>query len=287
MQAAKSSAASFNCWAFHLCCQYHRTIWYKSKRSMCKPNYCQISYLHRKLYAWKKAATLASHPLYRPRILPHWAPIKSKMFSSMAPNYFEPNTVFNANFPLDFRKMSDLSVDQLKTLTSIYELVCFLIHLNEHFLAQFCDSVYIIANDLLRHFLSDGNTVFSSIWTFSKQDFWILSSLQLYMIRKECKSCAPLYRYWALCCVKHQKTLRLLNPSYSMTVSTWKHFCWTEISFWSRFLLHFFRFFFQIRSFQWIGSLFLGFVCVIFCEFWADFAVSLCKKHGPGILNTH
>lgn len=52
--------------------------------------------------------------------------------------------------------MSDLSAEQLKALKSIYELVCYLIHLNENFLAQFCDSVYIIANDLLRHLLSDG-----------------------------------------------------------------------------------------------------------------------------------
>lgn len=52
--------------------------------------------------------------------------------------------------------MSDLSVDELKTLASIYELVCYLIHLDFDFVAQFCDSVYIIANDLLRHLLSDG-----------------------------------------------------------------------------------------------------------------------------------
>lgn len=52
--------------------------------------------------------------------------------------------------------MCDLSVEQLKTLKSIYELVCYLIHLNDNFLAQFCDSVYIIANDLLRNLLSDG-----------------------------------------------------------------------------------------------------------------------------------
>lgn len=52
--------------------------------------------------------------------------------------------------------MSDLPAEQLKTVKSIYELVCYLIHLNDSFLAQFCDSVYIIANDLLRHLLSDG-----------------------------------------------------------------------------------------------------------------------------------
>lgn len=53
--------------------------------------------------------------------------------------------------------MSDLSVEDLKTLASIYELVCYLIHLDFDFVGQFIDSVYIIANDLLRHLLSDGN----------------------------------------------------------------------------------------------------------------------------------
>lgn len=52
--------------------------------------------------------------------------------------------------------MSDISMEQLKTLTNIYELVCYLIHLNANFLPQLCDSMYIIANELLRHLLSDG-----------------------------------------------------------------------------------------------------------------------------------
>lgn len=52
--------------------------------------------------------------------------------------------------------MNEATVDDMKTLTSIYELVCYLIHLNNNFLAQFCDSMYIIANDLLKHLISDG-----------------------------------------------------------------------------------------------------------------------------------
>ncbi|XP_031632215.1 serine/threonine-protein kinase fused [Contarinia nasturtii] len=52
-----------------------------------------------------------------------------------------------------FKRISDLSVDQLKTLSSIYELACYLIHSNGNFLEQFCDSMYMIANDLLRHLL--------------------------------------------------------------------------------------------------------------------------------------
>lgn len=69
-------------------------------------------------------------------------------------------TISNRTFKskcYNFRKMSDLSVDELKTLASIYELVCYLIHIDYDFVTQLCDSVYIIANDLLRHLLSDGN----------------------------------------------------------------------------------------------------------------------------------
>lgn len=268
MQAAKSSAAWFNCWAYHLCCQYHRTIWLKSKRFTCKPNYCRILYLHRKLYAWKRAATLAFRPRYRPRILPHWATIKSKMFSSMARNYFQPNKLFNGNFSLDFRKMSDLSVDQLKTLTSIYELVCYLIHLNEHFLAQFCDSVYIIANDLLRHFLSDGNNFLSLFLTFSEQIF------EFYF---HC-SCVWFARNANRVC--HCIDIKLSAARNTRKCrDCWIHHipwqCWHENTSAERkyhfevrlycIFFDFFSIFLQISSFQWIGSRFSDLVCVIFC----------------------
>lgn len=60
-------------------------------------------------------------------------------------------------FEISYRKLSDLSIEELKTLTTIYELVCHLMHMNEcSFLAQFCDSVYIIASDLLRHIFANG-----------------------------------------------------------------------------------------------------------------------------------
>ena len=51
--------------------------------------------------------------------------------------------------------MSDLSADSdLKTLASIYELVCYLIHFDYNFVNQFCDSTYFIAKELLPHLLS-------------------------------------------------------------------------------------------------------------------------------------
>lgn len=54
------------------------------------------------------------------------------------------------------RKMSDLSADSdLKTLASIYELVCYLIHFDFNCVDQFCDSTYFIAKELLPHLLSD------------------------------------------------------------------------------------------------------------------------------------
>lgn len=59
--------------------------------------------------------------------------------------------------------MKDLSMEELKTLVSLYELTCHLVHLNEQFLAQFCDSVNIIASDLLVHFLAFGKPKIISV----------------------------------------------------------------------------------------------------------------------------
>ena len=56
----------------------------------------------------------------------------------------------------DYRQMTALSVEELKTLSTLYELTCHLVHLNEQFLFQFCDSVDLIAKHLLIHFLSNG-----------------------------------------------------------------------------------------------------------------------------------
>lgn len=65
--------------------------------------------------------------------------------------------------------MNDLSAEQLKTLKSIYELICHLMHLDEQFSEQFCLSVYIIASDLLRHILADGE--FEKFFEISKNNF--------------------------------------------------------------------------------------------------------------------
>lgn len=59
-----------------------------------------------------------------------------------------------------FRGMHELSSEQMKTLRTIYELVCHLMHsessLERPFLVQFRESVIVIADDLLRHFFANG-----------------------------------------------------------------------------------------------------------------------------------
>lgn len=56
------------------------------------------------------------------------------------------------------RQLKFLSLTEVKTLVSMYELVCHLVHLNEQFLSQFCDSVEILGTtDLLVGFISQGN----------------------------------------------------------------------------------------------------------------------------------
>lgn len=52
--------------------------------------------------------------------------------------------------------MNELSSDQLSTLLRIYELTCHLVHMNDQFLTQFCESIMIIASDLFVHILSNG-----------------------------------------------------------------------------------------------------------------------------------
>lgn len=53
--------------------------------------------------------------------------------------------------------MADLSADSdIKTLASIYELVCYLIHFDYNFVDQLCDSIQFIAKELIPHLLSDG-----------------------------------------------------------------------------------------------------------------------------------
>lgn len=56
-----------------------------------------------------------------------------------------------------YRGMYELSSEQMKTLRTIYELVCHLMHSSDcSFLLHFCESVYVIADDLLRHFYANG-----------------------------------------------------------------------------------------------------------------------------------
>lgn len=57
-----------------------------------------------------------------------------------------------------FRQLKLLTSTEVKTLVSLYELVCHLVHLNDQFLSQFCDSVEILgATELLVGFISQGN----------------------------------------------------------------------------------------------------------------------------------
>ncbi|KAG4065174.1 hypothetical protein HA402_007571 [Bradysia odoriphaga] len=63
-----------------------------------------------------------------------------------------------------FRQLKLLSLTEVKTLVSMYELVCHLVHLNEQFLSQFCDSVEILGTtDLLVGFISQVSNEPSSI----------------------------------------------------------------------------------------------------------------------------
>lgn len=56
-----------------------------------------------------------------------------------------------------YRQLKFLTSTEVNTLVSLYELVCHLVHLNEQFLTQFCDSVEILgATDLLVGFISQG-----------------------------------------------------------------------------------------------------------------------------------
>lgn len=47
-------------------------------------------------------------------------------------------------------------MEELRTLASVYELTCHLVHLDVEFLMQFCAIVEFIASDVLIHLLSAG-----------------------------------------------------------------------------------------------------------------------------------
>ncbi|XP_055844636.1 serine/threonine-protein kinase fused [Episyrphus balteatus] len=53
------------------------------------------------------------------------------------------------------RSVSELTKDEIITISRLYELICHLVHLKEQFLSQFCDAVVILsADELLINFLS-------------------------------------------------------------------------------------------------------------------------------------
>lgn len=62
------------------------------------------------------------------------------------------------NFSNSFhRRMSSMKLEEVKTLSSLYELVCHLVHSGESFLTQFCDAIAVLGADkLLVNFLSSG-----------------------------------------------------------------------------------------------------------------------------------
>lgn len=61
-------------------------------------------------------------------------------------------TIFNLSF--FFSPLSSLNGEELRTLSMLYELTCHMVHLNTHFVSQFCDAVAILgAYKLLVNFL--------------------------------------------------------------------------------------------------------------------------------------
>lgn len=56
----------------------------------------------------------------------------------------------------EMRDITDISRDEFKTISRIFEVVCQLVHLKDSFLSQFCDAVTILpADDLLIYFLNN------------------------------------------------------------------------------------------------------------------------------------
>lgn len=119
----------------------------------------------------------------------------------------------------------------MTTLASMYELTCHLVHLNGQFLSQFCDSVEIIAHDLLIHFLSNGtfsrnihaitfltkSHIFSQLpiiqWTFA----WLGQFLHFCVVPyKNCR-----------------KMLGSLRTLYSIRESIWLIYYQATVSYWS------------------------------------------------------
>lgn len=59
----------------------------------------------------------------------------------------------------EIRDITDISRDEFKTISIIFEVICQLVHLKDSFLEQFCDAVTILpADDLLIYFLNNKST---------------------------------------------------------------------------------------------------------------------------------
>ncbi|XP_058448995.1 serine/threonine-protein kinase fused [Malaya genurostris] len=57
------------------------------------------------------------------------------------------------------RQLSSLDNDEVKTLTAVYDLICFLVHSGENFLNQFCDAIEILgAKELFVSFINAART---------------------------------------------------------------------------------------------------------------------------------
>ncbi|XP_016967044.1 serine/threonine-protein kinase fused [Drosophila biarmipes] len=60
-----------------------------------------------------------------------------------------------ASLSRTLRSIPELTIEELETACSLYELVCHLVHLQQQFLTQFCDAVAILAaSDLFLNFLT-------------------------------------------------------------------------------------------------------------------------------------
>ncbi|KAH8284359.1 hypothetical protein KR018_004915 [Drosophila ironensis] len=66
-----------------------------------------------------------------------------------------PHPPLGSSLTRTLRSIPELSEEELETASSLYELVCHLVHLQQAFLSQFCDAVAILAaNDLFLSFLT-------------------------------------------------------------------------------------------------------------------------------------
>lgn len=60
-----------------------------------------------------------------------------------------PSTPLPTSPDYNIEPISGLTHEELKTISTLYELVCHLVHLDNAFLSQFCDAIAILSADLL------------------------------------------------------------------------------------------------------------------------------------------